>query len=246
MTSLVNSYFNQNQWAIEQTLFNQLKTESIQILGRTYMYLPRNMMFRNLTLGEDVISSFTLAIPIEMYMSNATGFEGDKEMFSKFGLQVQNSYTLIVSNDRWTEEVSSQFDNSGTNGEAPFDIPNYSRPREGDLVYDPLTRFLMEIKFVDHDAEFFQAGKNYLFHLSCESFVYDSEEIDTGILDIDLFENKTQDELAHQLLTESGDMLVWESGGTIMRDITVDNPSQYGTDFVTPTQNTIVIINPFE
>jgi hypothetical protein len=243
MTSLVNQYFNQNQWAIEQTLFNQLKTESIQILGRTYVYLPRNMLFKNLTLGEDIMSSFTLAIPIEMYLSNSTGFEGDKEMFSKFGLQVANSYQLVVSKDRWETEIMTQFDNNIANGEASFDKENYKRPHEGDLIYDPMTKFLMEIKFVDHDTDFYQAGKNYTYTLSCEAYQYASDLIDTDVPDIDIFGDKSQDLYEYELLTESNEILLWDEETSLTQEKQMVDD---GTDFITPTNNKITIDNPFD
>ena len=54
---------------------------------------------------------------------------------------------------------------------------------------------------VDHDAEFFQVGKNYLYHLSCEAFQYSSEPIDTGIPEIDIFENNSLDTLVNTTYT---------------------------------------------
>jgi hypothetical protein len=231
MASLVNSYFPKDT-ATEQSLFNGLKTEAIQVLGRTYYYLPRDLQKIDLVLGEDVISKFTLAIPIEMYMADTQGFQGDKEMFSKFGLSIQNSYTLIVSNDRWEAEVKTQFDNNALNGEATFDVLNNKRPQEGDLIYDPLTKFLMEIKFVDHDTEFYQVGKNYLYHLSCEAYQYDSQGIATGIAEIDAFETESFDLLQNQLLLETGDVLVQEFRGSILLEQDVTPPTiQYKTEF---------------
>ena len=179
-------------------------------MGRKYYYLPRHVQTQDLILGEDVISKFSLALPIEMYMTDTQGFEGDKEMFSKFGLQISNSYKLVVSADRWVKEVGSQFDGNGANGEAAFDVITNKRPQEGDLIYDPLTKFLMEIKFCDHDTEFFQLGKNYLFYLSCEAFQYQQEEISTGVLDIDAFGTGSTDLLLNQLMTEASEAILVE------------------------------------
>lgn len=172
---------------------NSLIKESIQITGNTYQYLPRDMLVEDLILGEDVLSKFPLAIPIEMYLANATGFQGDREMFSKFGLEIRNSYKLVVSKDRWEEEIKTQFDGFNGNGEATFAVANYLRPREGDLIFDPITKFLLEIKFVDHDAEFFSLGKNYQYYLSCEAFNYQNENIATGVPEIDLLDGNRID-----------------------------------------------------
>lgn len=247
ISSLVNPYFHQSR-TTEQGVIDGFVKESIQIMGSTYYYLPREVQIDNLILGEDVVSKFGLAIPIEMYLADSQGFQGDREMFSKFGLEIRNSYKLVVHKGRWEEEVKTQFDNSSGNGEAAFDIVNYIRPREGDLVYDPITKFLMEIKFVDHDVEFFALGRNYQYYLSCEAFQYQNETIETGVAEIDLFGLNSRDLLGNQFLLENGDALVLEQGGyLILEDGNVPDPiRESGTDF-TPDATKIkaTFVDPF-
>lgn len=252
MTSLVNTYLHQSK-ANEQNLINGFVKESIQMLGETYYYLPRDIQIKDLVFGEDILSKFPLSIPVEMYLTDVLGFQGDREMFSKFGLEVKNSYKLVVSKDRWDEEVGAQFDNGSfrfkleddnqlildgsTNArvkllgefddliEADFDIANYIRPREGDLIYDPRTKYLFEIKFVDHDVEFFALGKNYQYYLSCEAFQYQNEVIETGDAEIDNFDFNTLDTLANQVLLEDGFALLLEDDGYLtLEDGSVSEP----------------------
>jgi hypothetical protein len=116
-----------------------------------------------------------------------------------------------VHKDRWEKEVKTLFDGEVANGEALFAIANYVQPHEGDLIFDPLTNFIMEIKFVDHDAEFFQLGKNYMYHLSCEAFNYQNEGISTGVDAIDLFENNNRDMMNFQMMLEDGNALLQEN-----------------------------------
>lgn len=236
MAALINPFFDHAN-VVEQSLFNNIKTEAIQVMGRLFYYMPRHTMVINPILGEDILSKFDQAIPIEMFMEQAQGFEGDKEMFSKFGLQISNSYTLVVSKDRWEEEVQTQLDD---------EHPNTTRPLEGDLIYDPMTKFLMEIKFCDHDADFYQVGKNYLYHLSCEAFQYASETIETGEEEIDIFEQKTDALPTDQILTEAGDILSFATGTdmNILSEKPVVGP-HYGTDFVTPATATVTVNDPF-
>ena len=59
------------------------------------------------------------------------------------------------------------------------------RPREGDLIYFPFTKGIFEIKFVEHEAAFYQRGALQFFELQCEKFNYNSETFNTGIPDID-------------------------------------------------------------
>lgn len=211
MTSLVNNFFNQSKVG-EQGLMNGFIQECIQIKGHEYVYLPRTVQIENLVLGEDIVSKFNLAIPIEMYLADATGFTGDKEMFSKFGFEIRSGFKLVVHKDRWEQEIAanSVYLPPGT---------TYIRPREGDLVYDPLTKYLMEIKFVDHDVEFYSFGKNYQYYLSCEAFQYQNEEIKTGHADIDLFNNNSKDLLNNEVLAEDLlDKVVLEQGGSLLEE----------------------------
>ena len=73
-------------------------------------------------------------------MENVDGYEGEKELMSKFGLDIQDDATFIVARRRWEQFVS--VDNN---------IIVSSKLNEGDLVYFPKGKKLFEITFVDHD-----------------------------------------------------------------------------------------------
>ena len=61
--------------------------------------------------------------------------------------------------------------------------------RSGDLIYYPLTKGLFEIKFVKHQEPFYQLGRLYTYKLDIELFQYSSERINTGVPEIDMFED---------------------------------------------------------
>jgi hypothetical protein len=113
-----------------------------------------------------------------MYLETVDGFEGQGAFIQKFGLMMEQSATLTVARRRWDQLV-------GQYGQTQ--IP--TRPCEGDLLYFPLTGGLFEIKFVQHQDAFYQLGKLYVYKLSVELFQYSSEKIDTGIDEIDAFED---------------------------------------------------------
>jgi len=250
MVARISKYFHQGK-ANEQKLYEGLITESIQLQGSEYFYLPRDMQIQDLIMGEDVISSFGLAIPIEMYLSNPMGFDGDKEMFSKFGLELRNSYKLVVAKNRWEQEVKSQFDSYGANGESNFPVVNYIRPREGDLIYDPMTKYLMEITFVDHDAVFYALGKNYQYTLTCEPFQFQNEIIETGLPEIDIFAQLSTDtvQLDHIVLESGSYILAEDLSGDILLESAPAAPvtfRPYGTDFTSDaTTLQATTVNPF-
>ena len=79
-----------------------------------------------------------------------------------------------------------------------------TRPLEGDLVFHPILKKLFEISFVDHDEPFHQLDNNPVYKLRCRQFEYSSEELNTGVTDVDAIEDAlTTDTLGHQFTLES-------------------------------------------
>ncbi len=113
-----------------------------------------------------------------MYFDNIESLAGQGAMIQKFGLLMDQSATLTVARKRWTDLI-------GVHGTTY--LPN--RPNEGDLIYYPLTKGLFEIKFVKHQEPFYQLGRLYTYKLDVELFQYSSEKMDTGIPEVDVFEN---------------------------------------------------------
>ena len=117
-----------------------------------------------------------------MYVESVDGFEGDGQLLSKFGLEIRDSVNLVVSNLRWNQLI-------GQHGYSE----NSARPLEGDLIYFPLTKGLFEIKFVEDKKPFAQLQDFPIFKLSCELFEYESQEIDTGIREVDKIQAEAGD-----------------------------------------------------
>ena len=78
----VNSAFHTNNLhslATERSLYQNLVKEAIQIYGHDVYYVNRETVALDNVLGEDALSKYTNAEPIEMYVEDAEGFGGDKE-----------------------------------------------------------------------------------------------------------------------------------------------------------------------
>ena len=201
-----SSEFQTQGSANEQMLLADLIEESIQIWGQEFLYLPRKLVAKDEILGEDRLSKFEHAYPIEMYVETPTGFLGQGEFVSKFGLYIEQSIQVTVSKRRWHELVSRH---------GQVILP--SRPAEGDLIYYPITKRLFEIKYVEKETSFFQLGSLPTFKMTIELFQYSSERIDTGIVDVDDFETlKSFDET---MLSNTPD----ENG-----NVDIDSPDNYG------------------
>jgi hypothetical protein len=171
-----NVYFNNYNSLAEQRVVEDLIVESIKIMGFDAYYLPiENEEDRDILYGEDPIKKFSSAFPIEFYLSNSLEYTGEREFFSKFGLEIKNNVNIILSKRSFSQRV-------------PQD--KLTRPREGDLIYVPFlngTGELFEIKFTNQTKDFFMLGRKipYFYELELEKFKYSQEVIDTGVEDID-------------------------------------------------------------
>ena len=87
-----------------------------------------------------------------------------------------------------------------------------SRPAEGDLIYFPLNNKVFEIKFVEHEAVFYQMGSLQTYDIRCELFEYSHERLDTGIAAIDSIEDAYSGDFLNELRLEDGSALVTETG----------------------------------
>jgi hypothetical protein len=148
----------------------------MQIHGMDVFYLSRTS--RDVVdglYGEDPLKEYRYAYPIEMYMENVTGMDGEGDFISKFGLEIRDEITMLVSRRRFSST-------------APL-----SRPREGDLIYIPLVQNFFEITFVEHEndqAMFHTLGRGrggnvYVYALKLKQFVFSEEIIDVGVPEID-------------------------------------------------------------
>lgn len=172
-----SQYFNNyNSRYSEQRLVEDLIVESIQIQGFDGYYLPNdNDQARDLLFGEDPVKKFQSAFPVELYLSEALNYTGEKEFFSKFGLEIRNHTKVILSKRSFSQRVPQN---------------TFTRPREGDLIYVPFLNGdgeLYEITFTDQDKDFYMLGRQvpYFYELHLEKFKFSSELIATGVAEID-------------------------------------------------------------
>lgn len=172
-----NLYFSQGVRS-EQNLYEDIVIESLKMYGQDIYYLPRDIVNEDRILGEDVPSRFNSSYKIEMYIENIEGFDGEGDLFTKFGVQIRDAATFIVSRRRWQQTVA-RFDN---------DIQSV-RPREGDLLYIPFSKKIFEIMHVEHEQPFYQLQNLPTFKLRVELFEYNDEDFDTGIAEIDSIED---------------------------------------------------------
>lgn len=219
-----NFYFqsgNTSGTTAEQRLIEDLIIESLKIYGHDVYYLPRTLVKEDTIFDEDTLSQFTQAYPLEMYLENVDGFEGEGDLFTKFGIEVRDQATFVLAKRRWEELVATS---GGT-------FTQDTRPSEGDLLYFEKTKSLFEIRQVQFQDPFYQAGKLYVFKLVCELFEYSSEVIDTGLSDVDnIYEDQNLDMLVHQFELETGDLFLLEDSSSLILETYAEDTSTGRTD----------------
>ena len=178
----------------EKNLYEDLIIEGLKIYGHDVYYLPRTLVNRDLILGEDSLSKFDDSYLIEMYVETTEGLAGEQELINKFGLEIREETTFMLSKRRWTDAVDSY-----------HTMIKEGRPNEGDIIYYPLMNKFFEISFVEDQEPFFQLGNLPVYKLRARTWEYSSEKLDTGITDIDSAEDQySLDQLAHQFMLEDG------------------------------------------
>lgn len=188
----LNPYFNNYTYKPTQDLMEDLVEESIKINGLNVYYIPRRFANLDQIFGEDSSSYFKDALQIEMFMDNYSGMSGEREIISKFGLEIRDTLSLVVSKRRFQQEAAKL----PLMTDRPVQITN---PMEGDLIFHPFTKGLFEIKFVDNKEIFYQFGKLYTYKLECELFKYSYETLDTGNSEIDSLQTALSQSVTEQI-----------------------------------------------
>jgi hypothetical protein len=153
-----------------------------------------------------------------MYLEDVTGMEGEGDFVSKFGLEIRDETTFLLSRRRFSATVPQ------------------IRPNEGDLIYVPLVQNLFEITFVEHEnaqAMYYTLGRGrggnvYVYALKLKQFVFSNEIIQTGVVEID---EQVREEYPRTRLTLS-------SGG--VRQFTIDEIVYQGSNLASATVTGLV------
>ena len=169
-----NVYFSQAVRS-EQNLYEDLIIESLKIYGQDLYYLPREILSTDSILGEDRASKFDDAYMIEGYIEGTEGFEGQGDLYSKFGLEVRDEVNFVISRKIWDRYIG-------------FDSDSGDRPKEGDLIFLPLSNKFFEVMFVEHEQPFYQLSNLPVYRLQCALYEYNDEDFDTGVDIIDQIE----------------------------------------------------------
>lgn len=177
---MLNPFFTQGSNG-EQNLVQELVDEHIRMHGIEFVYMPRTFVNRKTVMREVTSSRFEKSFPLEGYIENYQGFGDNHNLLTKFGVRSTAEMNIIISQKRFEEYITPILRDGGGVGLDSTPV----RPLEGDCIYFPLGDILFEVKYVEHESNFYQLQENYTFTLKCEPFEYEDEKIITGIGEID-------------------------------------------------------------
>ena len=244
-----NRFFNQyTPVKQEQSLVEDLIIESIKIYGVDGYYLPRTHVNLDKIYGEDASVLFDDALEMELYVKSFDGFAGQEDFLAKFGLQIDESVTFVISQKRFTQSLKTSIITeysynmltedgdellSNRNDVSEYDYDAIVRPREGDMIWIPMFSSLYEIKFTQNIENFFQLGKLYTYEIRCDRLEYSRERIDTDVTEIDEIEDqfslsntnneKLLDEDTFLFLHEDDTFIINEADVVVAAEISADN-----------------------
>jgi len=222
----LNSFFTQGTTG-EQGLVQDLVDEQIKMFGKNVYYIPRTLVKEDSVFGEDTLSKFEGAFEVEVYLEDAGGFRGDGDIFSKFGVRIQDQVTFIISRRRFTAAV----DDNAT-------LIVEGRPNEGDLIHFTMVNKTFEIQYVEHEQPFYQLGNQYVWGLRCEIFEYSDEDIDTGVAAVDALESNFASAIS--VVMAEGGSGIFAAGETVTGGTSATTAEVKSWDAAT---RTLIVIN---
>lgn len=167
-----NVFFDNYSNFNEQQLVEDLVIESIKMYGVDVIYITRVDGAVDKIFNEDDLPLYNETFEFETYVKNVDGFEGEGDFLSKFGLQIRDQMTLTVANRTFEQHVTRE-------------ESTVIRPKEGDLIYFPLSENIFEIKFVEDESLFYQSGALQVYDMVCELAEYTGQRMQTGRDNID-------------------------------------------------------------
>ena len=204
----LNPFFTQGT-STEQGLLQSLVNEQLKMYGVEVHYLPRTTVTEDKILGETPDSKYTEAYQIEMYIEDVNGFAGQGDLIGKFGLDMKDEITFVVSR-RSFELLVDQ----------PSNTISINRPREGDIIYMPTFKKFFQVDFVEDEDPMYQINDLPIFKLKSSVWDYSHELVDTGITEIDeKLEDENLDLLQNQITLEIGTT----SSGALLAEVTDGN-----------------------
>lgn len=222
ISTMINNVISPHDDQEARDMYESIIIENIQCFGSEWYYLPRTMLQEDKLLREDVHSAFNDAYQIEGLLTNYDAFRTSMSVREREGFFLDVKGNVVISKKRFNEVTSNQF----------------TRPREGDLMYSPLYNIVFEIKRVIHDRPLYQLENLTIYELLIDRWEYNHDVLNTGIVAVDEIQHKYGHQVRVKYTTIQGTINV---GDTVIQE---NEPLQiYGTVSKHDTVNKIISIS---
>ncbi len=185
----------------EYQLYRGMCNEVSEMFGIDFVYLKRQDGNPDDIYGEDPTNYFDDNKTVTMYIENFQQFEGNGDLFGKFGFTIDDQLILVVGVDVFQRD---------TGEDEPF---------EADLLYHPVSQKFFKIDHIARPQGFYQFGAGQMmYRMTTTLYKYSHEEfsMDGGMVDdIDTFMNDIGNDTdtsaeADQFEKEADDILDWD------------------------------------
>ena len=151
---------------IEFELFNKCNDEIIEISGVDFLYIPRQLQDIDYLYGEDPMSHFDVYYQATMYVYNYENFDGQQDIYAKFGLVNTDELIVQIQKDRFNDYVTDSA---------------ITKPVVGDIIYNKNLYGLFEITFVEDEiSSFYWKGATSVWTLKCKKYEFSHEKFDNN------------------------------------------------------------------
>lgn len=169
----INDRGHEGEWRLRESL----AAESIQFEGTDLVYIPRKWVTTDDILQEIVMSRFDRGYVIEGVISGMEQLVENAFMLNNLNIMGLTTIEVTIAKARFAEEVPAD----------ALQIPG--RPNEGDLIFVPMTRALLEIRFAEPDNLMVSGGHLHVYKLKCEFFRSSAEkmpdEVESALAELD-------------------------------------------------------------
>ena len=196
---MATNYYISKAHTGEARLHADLVQESIAFAGVDVLYLPREIVDEDAVFGEVQHARFKSAYTIEAMLDTNDEWDGDGEVFSKFGIELRPAITLNFSRSRFKQLSQLAYN----------DIKS-ERPRESDLIFLPFANKMFTINFVEHESIFYQFLQTPVYRCTAELYELGNATFDTDLLDDTLGDSDSDalldsDSTQNRVFTEEAD-----------------------------------------
>lgn len=160
--------FNQTYSATganEANLYDNVYSEFTYLNGSDIVWMPREYGTEESVFGEYLATVIQRGFPVRLFIEEVEAWGGNGDMYSKFGLQVQDECTLFCNKTTFSNA-------SSVSGSELW-------PKQGDLVYIVKSKKLFEVSHIEDEAQpgFYLFGNRTGYKVHCKMFTYNHEFI---------------------------------------------------------------------